>query len=251
MRGMELSAYLEQLKSTALDLGEGPVVAYFDLDRTLIEGYSLTALAWQQLFNGIAPRRLVTLSYMFMKYALGRIGYDELLRGTVDDIRGMSEADLKSLIQQTYENRLVHAIYQEGYDVIKAHRRLGHHVVMVTSATSYQAEPIAEALRIPVENVCSTNLEVVDGCIAGGVEPCFGQGKVTAALAFANSVGGDLSRAYFYSDSKDDLPLLENVGRPVVVNGKSRLSKIGESRGWVSLEFNRTGTFGSQSQQAA
>ena len=243
MQNMKFVNYLAELKQTAqaskLTPGSGPIIAFFDLDRTLINGYSLTALAWQQISNGdMSFKRFCALSVMFLRYALGRIDYNGMLHATVNDIKGMPENELRMLSQQAYDTYLAKWLYREGIELIRMHQRLGHDVVMVTSATSYQAEPIATALNI--EHVCSTALEIVDGKVAGGVEPCFGQGKVVAAMRYAQHVGTNLSAAYFYSDSKDDLPLLEQVGTPVVVNGKPKLAKLVARRGWPSIEFNLT-----------
>jgi len=145
--------YLEDLAARG-DVDEHPVVAFFDLDRTLIDGYSLTALAWQELFNGaIGPARFVSLGIMFARYGLKRIQYDDMLRATVNDIAGMSEVDLAALGRQAYERRLAKWMYAEGVALVDAHKALGDDVVMVTSATSYQATPVAERLGIAVEAV--------------------------------------------------------------------------------------------------
>ncbi len=116
--------------------GRQRVVAFFDLDRTLIDGYSLTALALQQLSNGRLPvRRLVSLATMFLGYSLGRKDYAQMLQATVDDIRGMPEDELFELGRQAYDARMGGWVYQESFDLVGTHRRLGHDVVMVTSAT--------------------------------------------------------------------------------------------------------------------
>ena len=219
-----------------------PIVAFFDLDRTLMEGYSLTALAWQQLFNGsMSLKSLITLGWMFIEYGLGRITYGDMLQATVNDIKGMTEEELSALGRQAFAERLAGWMYQEGADLIEGHKAQGHQVVLVTSATRYQAEPVAELLGIT--QIRCTELEIVDGRVAGGVEPCYGEGKLVAASDYAREVSADLTDAYFYSDSADDLPLLEKVGKPVVVNGKSKLVAVGDGRGWPSLTFSRTGHF--------
>ena len=216
------------------------VVAYFDLDRTLIDGYSLTALAMQHLVNGeISPPRLIRLSIMFFKYFLGRIDYDQMLRSTVDDIQGMPEEELQRLGEQAFQQRLMDTIYAEGFELINTHKHLGHEVVMVTAATSYQAQPIARVLGI--DHICCTVLEIREGKVGGVVNTCYGQGKVDAAVTYAEQVNADLNKAYFYSDSKEDLPLLELVGNPVIVNPKAELKKMGEACGWPILQFFQKG----------
>ena len=216
-----------------------PVVAFFDLDKTLIDGYSLSGLAWQMFFDGrVGPIRFLQLSKMFLSYALRHIGYEQMLKATVDNITGMAEADLVQLGQDAYVNRLAKKLYKEGRELVGAHMERGHDVVIITSATRYQAEPIAEELGI--EHLCCTELEIVDGRVSGEVIACHGEGKLEAAKSYAASVGSQLRNAYFYSDSYDDLPLLEEVGQPVVVNGESAIIKVGVRRGWPHMEFNHT-----------
>ncbi len=233
--------YLESLSDAAPGSAGQPVVAFFDLDRTLIDGYSLTALAWQELFNGdMGPLRFLSLGVMFLKYGLGRLQYEDMLQATVDDITGITEEELAALGRQAYERRLARWMYGEGLALVEAHKKRGHEVVMVTSATSYQAQPVAE--RLGIDRICCTELEIVDGRVAGGVETCYGAGKVTAAKAYVEEIGAELADAYFYSDSLEDLPLLETVGNPVVVNGKPRLVELGTARGWPLLEFEDKGS---------
>jgi putative phosphoserine phosphatase/1-acylglycerol-3-phosphate O-acyltransferase len=232
--------YLSELLATP-ERSDG-VVAFFDLDRTLIDGYSLTALAWQQFFNGnVGPRRFMSLATMFTRYGVGRIDYGQMLGATVKDITGMPETELAALGQQAFSRWLTRRMFKEGFDLVDAHRGLGHDVVLVTSATVYQAAPIAEALGI--EHLRCTELTIVDGCIAGDVVPCYGIGKRNAAQQYTEQVGVALDHAYFYSDSHDDLPLLEAVGKPVMVNAKPALVRIGAPRGWPHLAFREKSRF--------
>jgi putative phosphoserine phosphatase/1-acylglycerol-3-phosphate O-acyltransferase len=217
--------------------GSETVVAFFDLDQTLIDGYSLSALAWQQFFNGrIGLKRVWQLSRMFIRYARGRIDYEQMLQATVDGIAGMQEADLVQLGRQAFANKLSKRVYREGRALVSTHFNCGHDVVMLTSATRYQADPIAQALDIV--NVHATELEIVDGRVTGKVVPCYGIGKLRAAEAYVAGIGARLDNAYFYSDAYDDLPLLEAVGKPVVVNGKSRIVDVCECRGWPHFDFS-------------
>ncbi|MEM7099515.1 MAG: HAD-IB family hydrolase [Pseudomonadota bacterium] len=236
----DFSQYLSALAGGARAGVRRPVVAFFDLDRTLIDRYSLTAFAWQTIREGkMTPERFVRLGLMFLCYGLGRIDYDEMLRATVKDIQGMPEAELQKLSQDTYDLQLAECLYLEGVALVQQHQALGHEIVMVTSATSYQAEPVAEVLGM--NHVLSTKLEIIDGNVSGGAEPCFGSGKLAAASTYVESAGARITDAYFYTDSHDDLPLLEQVGNPVIVNGKAQLKKIGRRRGWIQLEFQHTG----------
>jgi len=212
------------------------VVAYFDLDRTLIAGYSITALALEKMWSGsLSPRRIIAHAGIFLHWGLGRSDYHQLLESTVQGLVGMSEAEIADLGEQAFENRLKPIVYVEGRQLIDGHKALGHEPVIVTSATRYQVEPVARFLG--VKQVYCTELEVERGLITGNVTPCYGAGKKKAADVHMGFREAALEDAYFYTDSSEDLPLLEEVGRPVAVNAKSSLARIAEARGWPRLLF--------------
>ena len=242
---LDFQQYLQELLGGAKDPG---LVAFFDLDRTLIAGYSVTALAFEQIRSReMSLRHFVTHAGRFLEYGLGRAGYHDLLRATVQQLVGRSERELVDLGERAYRRKLQGLIYQEARVLIGAHQELGHEVVMVTSATRYQAQPIATELNIP--HLCCTELEIRDGRVTGEFAPCFGASKLAAALDFARRQGfhehavepQSLMNAYFYTDSSDDLPLLEAVSKPVTANAKSALAQVATSRGWPQLEFQVAG----------
>ncbi len=111
------------------------------------------------------------------------------------------------------------------------------------ATTSSSSPPPPATRRRPLpegsgsRRLCCTELEVCDGHITGNALPCFGLGKLSAAEHLAHQRETDLARAYFYSDSSDDLPLLEAVGRPVVVNPRLAMARLARSRGWPCLIF--------------
>jgi putative phosphoserine phosphatase/1-acylglycerol-3-phosphate O-acyltransferase len=236
-RQIDFNHYLASLTAS----NGGKVVAYFDLDRTLIAGYSITALALQKVFSGsLSARRILAHAGIFLHWGLGRSNYHELLEATVDGLVGMSEQEIAELGEKAFERRIKPIIYLEGRQLIDAHKRLGHEPVIVTSATRYQALPIARELG--VEQIYCTELEVADGLITGRVTPCYGPGKKQAAELHTTFREADLKDAYFYTDSCEDLPLLEVVGCPVAVNAKSSLSRMAGERGWPQLIFATQGS---------
>ncbi len=231
---LEFGEYVKVLQAS----GEREdVVAFFDLDRTIIAGYSITALMLERVRSGMSARHLVAQVSHFISYGFGRAGYQELLEGTVAELVGMPEQELVELGERAYRRRLQRLIYPEARRLIDAHKELGHEVVMVTSATRYQAQPVARDLG--VDQICCTELEIREGRITGKVSPCFGASKRAAAVQLGSDRACNLGDAYFYTDSCDDLPLLEAVGRPVAANPKASLSEVATSRGWPQLAFRR------------
>ena len=235
----EVPAYLAGLMALE-DPDPASVVAYFDLDRTLIDGYSITALALEKMWSGsLSPRRIIAHAGIFLHWGLGRSDYHQLLENTVQGLVGMSEAEITELGERAFRRRIRPIIYAEGRQLIDAHKTLGHQVVIITSASRYQTLPIARELG--VEQIYCTELEIHQGQITGNVKPCYGVGKLTAAEVHVGFTEAPLERAYFYSDSAEDLPLLEAVGRPVAVNSKSALARTAQARGWPQLLFEPAG----------
>ena len=234
---VEFSTYLRDLESPTGNAGSA---AFFDLDRTLIAGYSVAALGWEGFKCGIVPRWRIALELrVFFHYSLGLAHYLDLMRVTLNDLAGVPEPEFLQLGERAFLNGLAGSIYDEGRALIGAHRMLGHKVVLITSATRAQATPFAHEMGIP--HLCCTELETVDGRITGTFEPCYGESKRRAAEQFCTQQGMQLQDAWFYTDGIEDLPLLEAVGRPVIVNPKPRLAPLAEQRGWPHLEFLRPG----------
>lgn len=230
----DVPGYLAELRRCEADKS---VVAYFDLDRTLIAGYSVTALAWERMRSGsVSLRRVLTSVGAFLGYGLGRADYHALLATTVRDLAGESEQTLTELGERAFHHRVRGWIYPQARALVDTHRSLGHHIVIVTSATRYQAAPVARELAADI--LCCTELEVIAGRVTGNANPCFGIGKLNAAKQVAAARQTELGRAYFYSDSSDDLPLLEAVRCPVVVNPRMPMARIAEARQWPCLVFD-------------
>ena len=236
---LRFSGYLQSLKSS----DRAPnATAFFDLDRTLIAGYSVAAIGWEGFKRATVPRWRIALQLrVFANYGLGIAHYLDLLRVTLRDLAraGVRESDFLRLGVRAYHNGLSGKIYDEGRALLAAHRALGHTVVLLTSATRAQAEPFARELAM--EHLCCTEIEVVDGCITGAFEPCHGESKRKAAERFCAQRAQDLRSAWFYTDGIEDLPLLEVVGRPVVVNPKAKLTRVATEREWPHLEFGSVG----------
>jgi putative phosphoserine phosphatase/1-acylglycerol-3-phosphate O-acyltransferase len=115
-------------------------------------------------------------------------------------------------------------------------------VAVVSSALPYQVMPIARELGI--EHVMCTHLEVADGALTGNVvhPTCYGVGKATAARDFAAPRGIKMEKSFFYTDSDEDLPLLDLVGRPRPINPNRNLATLAAKRGWPARRFTSRGT---------
>jgi putative phosphoserine phosphatase/1-acylglycerol-3-phosphate O-acyltransferase len=223
---------------------EGPETgAIFDFDGTLISGYSAVAFIQEQVRRGnLSPRELMELVSAMVSFGIGRMGFSAMIIAASQFLRGIREDSYANFGQELFESHIARQIYPEARALVEAHLKKGHTVAIITSATRYQVEPAARDLGI--ENLLFTRLEVEKGYFTGAVvQPtCFGQGKVTAAESLAEQFGVDLDRSYFYSDSDDDIALLERIGKPRPLNPNTRLMSIAERRGWPVRRFGSRGS---------
>jgi putative phosphoserine phosphatase/1-acylglycerol-3-phosphate O-acyltransferase len=241
--GGEIAALYARLVQ---EIREGPggskIGAFFDVDRTLLAGFSAVAFLRERVVSGrMSARELAQSLLGSVGYALGRTGFSGLVAAHAAAYRGLAESALQELGEEVFEKYLATAIYPESRAILRAHQERGHTVAIVSSATPYQVEPLARDLG--VKDVLCTRLEVVDGALTGRVlrPTCFGEGKRTAVEALAARRDLDLEQSFFYSDSHDDLPLLERVGRPRPLNPDKGLGQVAKERRWPVQRFRSRG----------
>jgi putative phosphoserine phosphatase/1-acylglycerol-3-phosphate O-acyltransferase len=237
-----VSAYGELVRDVR-EAPSGPkIAALFDLDRTLLAGFSAAAFFRERLLSGrISPRELVESSYGALLFALGRTGFSGFLGATAAAWRGVAESMLEEIGETVFQKHLATQIYPEARALVKAHRERGHTLAIVSSATLYQAAPLARDLEIP--HVLCTRVEVENGVFTGRVvrPTCWGEGKLHYARLLAEEHDLDLAESWFYTDSADDLPLLEAVGNPRPLNPEARLAGLARDRGWPVRRFKSRG----------
>ncbi|MGH0030413.1 MAG: HAD-IB family hydrolase [Myxococcota bacterium] len=221
----------------------GPqVAALFDLDRTLLAGFSASAFFRERFVSGrMTPRELGESLLGALGFALGRTGFSGLMSATSAAYRGLAESVMLELGEEVFVKHLATEIFPESRALVRAHQHAGHTVAIVSSATRYQVEPLARDLGI--ENILCTQLEVKDGIFTGDIihPTCYGEGKAIAARELAALHDLDLDQSFFYTDSAADLPLLEAVGNPRPLNPDRRLTMVSAERGWPIRRFKSRG----------
>jgi putative phosphoserine phosphatase/1-acylglycerol-3-phosphate O-acyltransferase len=226
-----------------LESPDGPEVgAFFDFDGTLISGYSAVAFIQEQVRRGnLSVRELMELVSAMVSFGIGNMGFSAMMIATSQFLRGIREDSYANFGEELFESHIARQIYPESRALVQAHLSKGHTVAIISSATPYQVKPAARALGI--ENVLCSELEVENGCFTGAVvQPtCFGEGKVTAAESLSEQYGVDLDQSFFYSDSHDDIQLLERVGKPRPLNPNTKLLSMAERRGWPVRRFGSRG----------
>jgi len=167
------------------------------------------------------------------QYTLGVIDAPKVARKALESFRGREEAWLEKSCAEWFPEYVLPEVQQAGRRAVKAHHDAGDFVAIVTGATRYVAEPVAAELG--VTHVICSELEIdAAGCFTGHViEPlCYGLGKIERTAKIAAREGFEIEEATFYSDSITDLPLLEVVKEPIVINPDRRLRRVAEKRGW-------------------
>lgn len=208
--------------------------ALFDLDRTLLRVDSARLYTRFRRDRGEASLLdALRVALWATQYTLGVIDAPRVARQALRSFRGRAESWLVESCAEWFPKYVLPEVQAAGRKAVHEHRAAGDFVAIVTGATRYVAEPVARELGI--EHVICSELEIdVEGLFTGQIiEPlCYGEGKVERAARLAELEGFALAEATFYSDSITDLPLLEAVKEPIVVNPDRRLRRVAEQRRW-------------------
>ena len=240
--------YLQDLEHTPRT---GQRVAFFDLDGTLIAGYSIVALA-AEVARQAARRGQWLKARQLIRDQLGRRetgrgnSYQRLVTKLCKTMEGFSEQTIVDLGEAAFRNNLEKRLYREAIELIEVHRSRGDDLVMVTAASHYQAAPIARTLGI--KEICCTRLEVQGGQFTGEVVAplCYGEGKLLAARRVCRRFKAPMSQCWFYTDSSADLPLMRKVGKAIAVNPSDSLTEKALAEGWPILRFKSRGKPGTE-----
>jgi HAD superfamily hydrolase (TIGR01490 family) len=221
-------------------LAGGRAAAFFDLDKTIIAGSS--ALAFSRPFRrqGLISRR-AALRSGYAQLLLVLSGADantmDLLRRRITALcTGWDVAQVRAIVAETLLEIVQPMVYAEATELIAEHRASGDEIVVLSASGEEVVQPIAS--MIGADCAVATRMTVADGRYTGEVEYyCYGAEKADAARRIAAERGYDLADCRAYSDSVTDLPLLEAVGHPTVVNPDRALRREAVRRGWPVLAF--------------
>ncbi len=214
------------------------IAAFFDMDNTLLTVD--TALSWTRFLyrRGELPAAMVAKAmYWATLYKLALLDMDSVFTNLCTDLAGDSEAEMIAKCDIWYREHVAPFVAPAARVAVERHRQQGHIVVLATGSTAYAARPVAR--DVGIEHVLSSELEVEAGAFTGKPRAlCFGHHKVTLAERWATAHGVDLARSYFYSDSYNDLPMLERVGTAIAINPDTRLARHAKQRGWPTARWS-------------
>jgi putative phosphoserine phosphatase/1-acylglycerol-3-phosphate O-acyltransferase len=219
---------------------EGPRIgAFFDLDGTLVAGFTVAAVTKDRLRRGeVGAAEFARMMQLALEYRLGRQQFENIIEGAVQSAKGRLAEDVEEMGDRVFEQSIVDLIYPEMRELVQAHQRRGHTVVLSSSALTMQAAPVARYLGID-HLVCNRFVVDEQGILTGEIERpvVWGTTKATSVQRFAAEHHVDLSNSYFYADGDEDLALMHLVGHPRPVNPGPGLARVAGRRGWPVLRF--------------
>lgn len=214
-------------------------LALFDLDNTLLAGDS--DYLWGQFLveRGIVDRGAYESENerFYRDYRAGQLDIGAFLRFALRPLAAHPTAALHAWREAFLREKIDPVILAPARALVERHRAAGDLLLLVTATNAFVTAPIAERLGIP--HLIATEPEQADGRYTGEVAgiPAFREGKVQRLQAWLAQTGHDLAGSTFYSDSHNDIPLLESVDHPVAVDPDPQLRAYARQRGWPTISL--------------
>ena len=215
-------------------------LAIFDLDNTLLNGDS--DYLWGKF---LAKQGRVDAKHyekenqrFYDEYVAGTLDIFEFLEFSLAPLSQIDMSELTELHNRFMDECIRPLITTQSRALIQKHVEQNDTLLIITATNLFITEPIAEELGIP--NILATDPEIIDNKYTGKVygTPCFREGKVVRLTSWLKETDDNLTDSYFYSDSHNDLPLLEAVKKPVAVDPDGTLRSHAEIKNWdiISLK---------------
>ncbi len=217
-------------------------LAIFDLDHTLLAGDS--DFLWGQYLveHGLVDGKHYARENQrfYDEYRAGTLDIREFLQFSLKPLAEHPQARLLELRQHFVRERILPIVSLRSRELLRRHREAGHTLLIITATNRFVTEPIATDLG--VDDLIATELEIIDGRITGNVAgiPSFREGKVQRLHQWLTENGANLARSWFYSDSHNDLPLLEQVTHPVAVDPDDTLAQHAAMKLWPVISLRDT-----------
>jgi putative phosphoserine phosphatase/1-acylglycerol-3-phosphate O-acyltransferase len=180
----------------------------------------------------------LTIAGLAVQFRLGRRAFETLIEGSARTVQGRPASEIEARGEHVFRYSVEHLIFPEMRELIRAHQRRGHTVVLSSSALTNQVAPVASHLGIE-HVVCNRLVADEQGILTGEIERpvVWGPTKASSVQQFAAEHQVDLGASYFYADGDEDLALMCLVGRPRPVNPGPRLARAAVRHGWPVLRF--------------
>lgn len=214
-------------------------LAIFDLDQTLIGGDS--DFLWGEFLTQVGAvdvdNHQAKNQYFFDQYKLGQLDINEFLTFALAPLAKYSIEQLNVWHAQFMQTKIAPIILPKAQAVVDRHKKQGDTVLVITATNDFVTRPIVE--QYGITNLLATQAELTPQGYTGKVKgvPCFQAGKIANLNLWLADKDLSLEGCYFYSDSHNDLPLLELVDNPIAVNPDEKLAKIAKQNTWQILNW--------------
>lgn len=214
-------------------------LAIFDLDNTLLAGDS--DYLWGQFLveEGLvdASEYAANNARFYTEYQQGILDIEEYLGFALAPLARYPADDLHRWRERFVEEKIRPIMLEKATQLIADHQERGHVTLVITATNHFVTSPIVQQFGIP--NLLATKPEFTDGRYTGKWvgTPCFQHGKVICLNEWLRETGHRLEGSWFYSDSHNDLPLLERVAHPVAVNPDHQLEAKALAHGWSIISL--------------
>ncbi|MEY8205219.1 MAG: HAD family hydrolase [Bermanella sp.] len=214
-------------------------LAIFDLDNTLINGDSDHGWGEFLVEQGLVDKQYYQdkNDYYLQQYQLGQLDIHEYLEFSLQALTQFSQEELSRLHNIFMQHKILPLISKKSRQLIAQHRQQGDYLLIITATNLFVTQPIAKELAM--DDIIATEAEIINGQYTGKVAgiPSFQDGKVKRLSAWLEKTGLTLQGSYFYSDSRNDLPLLKLVDHPIVVDADATLLAHAKQHGWPSISL--------------
>ena len=216
-------------------------LAIFDLDNTLLNGDSDHSWGEFLIEHGLVDQETFKKNNdrFYEDYCNGVLDIDAYLRFVLASIKNRSPAELKSLHDQFMLDKIEPMMLPKAQALIESHRERGHTLLVITATNRFITAPIVQ--RFGIEHLLASDGEQIDGVYTGEPQgiPCFAEGKVARLHEWLAGLPKkeNLAGAYFYSDSRNDIPLLERVDNPFAVDPDETLERTARDKGWPVISL--------------
>ncbi len=221
-----------------------PIVAFFDVDNTLMRGASVYYVGREAFRRRLISWRDIAL-FAWHQFRFLAVGENREHLATAKDralglVGGHTEDALVQLAEDIYDKYFAPKLWPETVDLTKEHLHKGHQVWLITATPQLVAQVIAD--RLGLTGAIGTRVQALDGVFTGALDGhvIHGDEKAAVAQEFASELGADLGDCWAYSDSSNDIPLLSLVGNRVVVNPDAKLAAHAQRKGWTVLPLKRS-----------
>ncbi|GHA17382.1 HAD family hydrolase [Oceanisphaera arctica] len=213
-------------------------LAIFDLDETLIAGDSASLWLTFLVNRKLAPAEILEQErHLMAAYYQGRMDMDAYMALTLAPIRHWQQRDLAPLVDEFVEQDILPLVYPAALERLAWHTARGHERLIISATGEHLVKPIARALG--VDHAIGIQLECCDGVYNGRTHGVYSyqQGKLVRLQEWLEQQALRPSHSYGYSDSLNDLPLLEFVDTPFAVNPGDHLARLARERNWSCLDW--------------